>query len=122
VNLVDGKTNRRIQTRVHCLVASTFIGERPDGCDIMHLDGNKTNPNLSNLRYGSRSCNEAFKIDHGTALIGENHHQAKLKERDVLEIRRQLKNGVRGVVLADRYNITPSAICSIKRGRSWQSV
>lgn len=120
VNLVDG--HLRKSARIHILVADAFWGKRPDGCDVMHLDGNKLNSSADNLRYGSRSCNEAFKIDHGTALIGENHHQAKLTTKDVHFIRNEISKGRSCTSIAKDYNVTISNICRIKKGRSWASV
>ena len=36
---------------IHTLVAETFLGVRPEGMVIDHIDGDKSNNNLSNLRY-----------------------------------------------------------------------
>lgn len=49
--------NRRIFIAVHRLVAHKFIGPRPDGAVIMHLDGNRANSAASNLAYDSQSAN-----------------------------------------------------------------
>lgn len=43
--------------RVHVLVARMFIGPRPNGYDINHVDGNKLNNAVSNLEYCTRSDN-----------------------------------------------------------------
>ncbi len=37
--------------RVHVLVALTFLGERPEGYHVGHLDGNPKNNEAKNLRY-----------------------------------------------------------------------
>lgn len=42
---------------VHTLVALAFIGPRPEGCDIRHLDGNPLNNHADNLAYGTRTEN-----------------------------------------------------------------
>lgn len=55
---------------VHRLVALAFIGPRPDEQEVRHLDGNRENPNLGNLVYGSRSENVRDALEHGT------HNQA----------------------------------------------
>ena len=36
---------------VHRLVMLAFIGECPDGMCVLHLDGSRTNTELSNLKY-----------------------------------------------------------------------
>lgn len=37
--------------RVKTLVMETFVGPRPEGCEITHLDGNIENCRLDNLAY-----------------------------------------------------------------------
>lgn len=44
------KTKRRA-TYIHTLVCETFIGERPNGYVIDHIDRNKHNNRVDNLRY-----------------------------------------------------------------------
>jgi len=38
-------------TYIHNIIASHFIGERPKGYTINHIDGNKTNNSIYNLEY-----------------------------------------------------------------------
>ncbi len=40
---------------VHTLVAAAFLGPRPEGHDIIHLDGDQTNLHADNLAYVTRS-------------------------------------------------------------------
>ena len=51
---VDGTTK---QFRVHVLVARHFIGPRPKGMQIDHIDRNKANNAAKNLRYTTPSEN-----------------------------------------------------------------
>jgi hypothetical protein len=51
---------------VHHLVAEAFIGPRPPGLEIRHLDGNGKNNTPGNLTYGTSSENEFDKVRHGT--------------------------------------------------------
>jgi hypothetical protein len=55
---------------------------------------------------------------------GENNSAAKLTERDVIEIKKELKTGIRGtgVKLSRKYNISPSTISSINVGRLWKNI
>lgn len=46
----------------HSLVAEAFIGERPEGLVIDHIDNNKQNNCLENLRYITYSQNLIRKI------------------------------------------------------------
>ena len=64
VNLcIQGKCQIRT---VHSLIAETFIGTRPEGMEVCHNDGRKTNNRVDNLRYGTRSDNTLDKVRHGT--------------------------------------------------------
>lgn len=53
-------------TTVHVLVMAAFVGSRPEGMDIRHLDGDPGNNHLDNLAYGSRSENCQDRRVHGT--------------------------------------------------------
>jgi len=45
------RNNKRNNYLFHHLVAEQFIGIRPEGLEIDHIDRNKLNNNVSNLRY-----------------------------------------------------------------------
>ena len=42
---------------VHHLVAETYLGDRPDSLVIDHIDRDKTNNSVSNLRYVTQQVN-----------------------------------------------------------------
>jgi hypothetical protein len=56
---------------IHQLVAAAFIGPRPPGMQIRHLDGNSENNMPENLTYGTQSENALDSVKHGS------HHQAR---------------------------------------------
>lgn len=61
INYSD-ESGRRIQRRLHRLVALTYL-PNPDNLPIAcHRDNNKSNPSLSNMKWGTTSSNtqEAF--------------------------------------------------------------
>jgi len=45
---------------------AAFHGEKPDGYEARHLDGDKLNNHPSNLAWGTHSENECDKMKHGT--------------------------------------------------------
>jgi hypothetical protein len=51
---------------VHRLVAAAFLGPCPEGEEVRHLDGVRTNAEMRNLAYGTRRDNEDDKRCHGT--------------------------------------------------------
>lgn len=52
-------------TLVHHIVCKAFLGPRPDGLEIRHLDGNPANETLRNLAYGTHAENMADRVAHG---------------------------------------------------------
>jgi hypothetical protein len=55
-------------------------------------------------------------------LRGEKAPSARLKNDDVVEIKRQLAAGERQHALAERYGVSVTTICNINTGRRWSSV
>lgn len=63
----DGTEGKRIQRRVHVLVAKAFI-PNPKGLPIVcHKDNNKANPCSDNLEWGTVSYNTKKAFDDGLA-------------------------------------------------------
>lgn len=102
---------------VHSLVALTFIGERPDGFQCCHNDGNVDNNSVSNLRYDTPKGNNADKMNHGT-----NRSHSKLSECDVRNIRKRLSEGVKQRDVADEFGVSKSLIWAINTKRVWANV
>lgn len=51
--------------RLHRLVLLAFIGPCPKGQECRHLDGNRQNNRLNNLKWGTRSENAQDRLRHG---------------------------------------------------------
>lgn len=113
------KNSRKHFYTIHRLVTTTFIGKRPDHFDVSHLDGNKLNNKLSNLVYESRKDNENRKAIHGTKLFGDNHPSSKLSLKQVIEIHKLSKDGVKTCDLARRFSVSSGCISSILLGENW---
>lgn len=64
----DGHTTK---VNVHTLVLRAFVGPRPEGMQCLHDDGDRTNPRLSNLKWGTQAENMQDKVRHGTHARGE---------------------------------------------------
>jgi len=61
-----GANGATVTRYVHHLVAEVFIGPRPKGAEVRHLDGNPANSRRINLAYGTRSDNVFDAVGHGT--------------------------------------------------------
>lgn len=71
---------RRLRAYVHHLVASAFIGPRPDGYHVAHNNGDNTDNRAVNLRYATPVQNNGDKRVHGTHIDGGTHYAARLTD------------------------------------------
>lgn len=115
-------SGRNRQALVSNLVALAFLGDRPEGMDVLHDDGNSTNDRLSNLRYGTKVQNMADKLRHGTQPLGENSHLAKQDEATVRLVKEALAQNEKHVSIARRLGVSAKWISDVARGISWKHV
>lgn len=104
---------------VHLLVAEAFWGPPPNGFEVNHKDGIKTNPCLSNLEYVTHRGNVDHAVANGLTLKGTRNGCCKLSPKQVLEIRELVRTGVAARVVADKFGITYSYVGNIVAGRKW---
>ncbi|HGO3895721.1 TPA: NUMOD4 motif-containing HNH endonuclease [Staphylococcus aureus] len=103
---------------VHKLIMLTFKGKRPKGLDICHNDGNPENNKLSNLRYDTRNNNNLDVFKHG-----KNTGNSKLSISEVRTIKGLLDSKkYSNTEIATKFKVSPSAICSIKKNRTYKWV
>ncbi len=107
---------------IHRLVLEAFVGPCPDKMETRHLDGDKKNNHVSNLKWGTQEENNDDKMKHGKIPSGDCHKQAKLSSDDVHEIVIMSRSGVMRKDVARRFGITPSNVHAIMSGRSWKHV
>ena len=68
---------RSVQRTVHGLVALAFIGPRPEGQEVRHLEGDQSNNALTNLTYGTRVENRHDIVRHGRDFWANKTHCPK---------------------------------------------
>jgi len=64
---------KHMNNYVHHLVMRAFKGPTPVGMEICHNDGNKSNPQLSNLRFDTRIANMADVKLHAIMAVVDRH-------------------------------------------------
>ena len=114
------REGRDVKTYVHILVCSAFHGSRPEGYEVAHLNGIRSDNRAENLRWATRAENHHDKRGHGTHREGEDIPWAKLTEESVREIK-SLPH-LSTVELGRRYGVTPASITHIRSGRNWKHV
>jgi hypothetical protein len=110
----------RTPMTVHRAVLEAFVGPRPPGQHACHLDGDRRNNVLANLRYATPSENAADKVAHGTHTRGERSPCAKLTADQVGAIR--ALRGTPQQELAERFGVTFSNVSAIQLRKSWRHV
>jgi len=116
-------SNKGVKTkRVHRVMLETFYPERGKDKEVRHLDGVRTNNNLSNLCWGTRKENAKDKKDHGNQAAGESCNLSILTEVQVLEIRELLKTDMKQCDIAKLYGTTNNNLSRIKLRQTWQHI
>lgn len=112
----------RYNPYVHALIALAFIGPRPVGQVVRHLNGNRRDNRAENLAYGTPLQNSTDMVQHGNSLKGVKNPSAILTETQVTEIRAALKEGATQKSLATAYKVSQTTIRNIKTRMTWRHV
>lgn len=115
----DGKI---VKVYRHRLVAETFIGPCPDGFECRHLDGDKSNADISNLRWGSPKQNSEDKLRHGTHKEGASHPGSKLSDESVIGMKERRTQGMAYNKIANEFGVSTMTAFRAIKGMSWRNV
>lgn len=110
--------------QVHVLVMRCFVGERPNGHQICHNNGNPEDNCLCNLRYDTPKGNAADKRRHGTnhTAKGEASGSAKLRDDDVRTIRKRYAQGETQKEIWKDYQVGKTTIQAICSRTTWTHI
>lgn len=109
---------------VHVVVAAAFIGPRPDGNDVNHLDSNPSHNGVGNLEYATRTENmqhakRAGRLKPPPRMVGAANPAAKLTATDVQSIRERRSSGETLRSLAAMFRVHRNTIWNITKGSGW---
>lgn len=108
---------------VHRLVAKYFISNPSNKDEVNHIDGNKSNNNISNLEWVTRLENVKHANDNSLTLKGEDVWNCKLTESKVRAIKRlfSMKNNKTSqTYLCKKLNISAAQMSRIINGTRWK--
>lgn len=107
---------------VHRLVMLAFVG--PSDLSVDHINGDKTDNRLCNLRYCSLRENTLFQHQAGRVRFvrGVENGKAKMNDDIVRQARALLASGLSSQKVADRLGFSKGAIQAIRQGRTWAHV
>jgi len=109
----------RFNKYVHRMVLETFVGPCPEGSEASHIDGDRSNNDVSNLIWESRLENMRRKKGHGTQCHGERHGISKLTEEDVLSIRR---SNLSHSALGRKHGVSHQTVRRIRLREAWRHI
>lgn len=110
---INGKEST---SKVHRLIAETFIPNPNYYNCVDHIDGNKLNNSISNLRWCSIQENNEFYQGSG-GLYGSN-----LSKESILDIYNNYNNYGEKKICAKIYNIDEETVRLIKNGTSFKHI
>lgn len=120
--------NSRVFYAAHRAVWEAFNGPIPEGMQINHLNGVKTDNRLCNLEV----CSQSQNLQHAYRVLkvpapnnpshGSKNGRAKLTETDIPKIRELIIGGDPDKEIATKFNVSPAMIWMIRTGRNWRHV
>jgi hypothetical protein len=108
--------------RIHILMLEAFVGPCPTGMECRHLDDNKLNNALDNLKWGTRSENMRDAIANNKRPRGEDYFNAILTEKKVHKIMEMRRAGCTYRKIQSAIGGPVNTIVAVCRGRTWKHV
>ncbi len=108
---------------VHRTVAISFIPNPENKPEVNHKDGDKTNNCVENLEWATslENIRESWRMGLSKSRTGEKHHNSKLTEKEVLEIR-NIGNTMSQKEIGRLYGINHQAVYKILKRLRWKNI
>lgn len=117
------KEKEKKQPKLHRLIAEHFIPNSNNYPIVNHINGIKSDNSIENLEWCTQSQNILHSFKNGmSSQLGSKNAYSKLKEIDVLEIRKLVKNNFSRKSIAFKFNISLPTICDIIKLKTWKHV
>lgn len=124
-SMYEGPTKQpTVYGLMHRLVVEAFLGPIPEGLQVNHKNGVRSDNRLENLEIMTAAENNlhAFRVLGRKSQKGEDHPMAKLTEEIVSEIRWLFAMGARQFHLAKEYALDATVIRDIVHRRRWRHI
>lgn len=116
----EGKWKTRL---AHRLIAITFIPNPNNYPAVNHKNGIKTDNRIENLEWCTNKHNVRHSFAMGVKIAkGQSHARTKLKDEDVLKIRKMYSEGVSSGLIAKEYGMTRRGISHILKRDTWKHI
>jgi hypothetical protein len=111
----------RARMNVHQLVALAFLGARPIGQEVRHLNDIKTDNRLANLAYGTRRENVQDALKNGLIPLGAEHRDAVMDATRVELIKVARAAGIPYIRIASALRVSDQTVRKVVSGNHWTS-
>ena len=111
-----------VHLRTHRAVYELYFGPLVPMVNVLHSCDRPSCCNILHLFVGSQSDNMKDKVSKDRQAKGETNGRAKLTEREVMKIKRLIKEGIRITDIAGRFDVGITTISEIKAGRTWKHI
>lgn len=117
------KIGQPLAARLHRLILLAFVGACPHGKQAAHLDGNKLNNRLSNLRWVTPKENMFHQVQHGTANRNGGNRLERFQARQIRQALQESQKPTNLVpVLAGQYGVSERTIWRIKHNQTFRTI
>lgn len=122
----DGK---RTAKYVHKMIAETFLPNSDKKDYVIHLDHNKLNNEIENLKWADleewkEHNKDLFRMMKGRSRL-DSIPNSKLSEKEVVRLKKKLLDPNRKMkiaTLAKQFNISQGQVYRILRGENWSHI
>ena len=118
------KNRVRKNLSAHRLVAIAFIPNYENKPQVNHINGIKNDNRVENLEWCNNSENQIHAIKKGLVKHNkcEKHHNSKLSNKEVKEVRILSKKGITNKKLAEDFNVSQTAMSYILRNKTYINI
>lgn len=102
---------------VHDLVANAFIGEKPTGYEVNHIDSNRLNNHADNLEYMTHAENVQYTVKLRRHAHGAKHNWASLSDETINAIKSMKGNHIAQHKVAEIFGVGQSTVGLIWKGK-----
>jgi hypothetical protein len=111
----DGNAHAKYVQR---LVAEAFIPNPNNYPTVDHIDRNSENNKVKNLRWATYQ----MQTDNSNIPFGERTGSSKLKDCDILQIKKLVASGVKRKDVAEKYKVGKTTINKVVSGSNWSHI
>jgi len=127
ITLIQEANRKNTKRYIHKLVAQHFLPKKEDDLYVIHLDYDKENNHVSNLKWATKREKELHQQKNPIFIeaVANKRVNYKLDEAKVKIIKRKLnstKSKTRLKVIARQFGVSDMQIHRIKTGENWGHV